>query len=63
MENKTIIKIALVPIWLLLMMFLIQYTFGLISEPNTLHVIIGFVLLSILIFLNLILINKLYFKK
>lgn len=63
MKNTTMLKIALVPIWLLLMMFLIQYIFGLISEPNTLHVILGFVLLSIVLLINLILINKLYFKK
>ena len=61
MSNKTIFKIAFVPIWLLFILFAIQYIFGLISEPNTLHVVIGVVLLSILIFTTLIIFKKIYF--
>ena len=61
MSNKTILKISFVPIWLLFILFAIQYIFGLISEPNTLHVVIGVVLLSILIFTTLIIFKKIYF--
>lgn len=61
MSNKTILKIAFVPIWLLFILFAIQYIFGLISEPNTLHVVIGVVLLSILSFTTLIIFKKIYF--
>ncbi len=61
MSNKTILKIAFVPIWLLFILFAIQYIFGLISEPNTLHVVIDVVLLSILIFTTLIIFKKIYF--
>lgn len=61
MSNKTILKIAFVPIWLVFILFAIQYIFGLISEPNTLHVVIGVVLLSILIFTTLIIFKKIYF--
>lgn len=61
MSNKTILKIAFVPIWLVFILFAIQYIFGLISEPNTLHVGIGVVLLSILIFTTLIIFKKIYF--
>lgn len=60
MSNKTILKIAFVPIWLMFILFAIQYIFGLISEPNTLSVIIGIVLLSILILITLIIFKKIY---
>lgn len=60
MSNKTILKIAFVPIWLLFILYAIQYIFGLISEPNTWHVIIGVVLLSLLIFITLIIFKKIY---
>ena len=62
MSNKTILKIALVPIWLLSVLFSLQYIFGLISEPNTGHVILGVVLLSLLIGLSLLIFNKIYLK-
>ena len=62
MSNKTILKIALVPIWLLSVLFSLQYIFGLISEPNTGHVILGVVLLSLLIGLSLFIFNKIYLK-
>lgn len=61
MSNKTILKIAFVPIWLMFILFAIQYIFGLISEPNTLSVIIGVVLLSLLIVITLIIFKKIYF--
>lgn len=62
MSVKTILKIALVPIWILFFMFAIQYIFGLISEPNTLHVFYGVVLLCLLIGFSLFLIFKIYLK-
>ena len=62
MSNKTIFKIAFVPIWLLFFLFAIQYIFGLISEPNTAHVVLGVELLSLLIGVSLIVFNKIYLK-
>ncbi|WLD23570.1 hypothetical protein NU10_12805 [Flavobacterium dauae] len=62
MSIKTILKIALVPIWLLFFLFAIQYIFGLISEPNSLHVFYGVVLLCLLIGVTLFLIFKMYLK-
>ena len=61
MTTKTILKIALVPIWIAFILFAIQYIFGLISEPNTISVIIGIVLLSILLLITLIIFKKIYF--
>lgn len=60
MTNKTLLKIALVPIWIAFLLFAIQYIFGLISEPDTISVIIGVVLLALLIFITLIFIKKIY---
>lgn len=62
MTTKTILKIALVPIWIAFLLFAIQYIFGLISEPDTLSVVIGVVLLCFLILITLIILNKIYFK-
>lgn len=62
MTTKTILKIALVPIWLLITLFSLQYIFGLISEPNTSHVILGVILLSAFIACSLILFNKICLK-
>lgn len=61
MTIKTILKISFVPIWSVFLLFAIQYIFGLISEPNTLHLIYGILLLSVLIFTTLLFIKKLYF--
>ena len=61
MTTKTILKIALVPIWIAFILFAIQYIFGLISEPNSFSVIVGIVLLCLLVFVTLIIIKKIYF--
>lgn len=61
MTNKNLLKIALVPIWIAFLLFAIQYIFGLISEPDTISVIVGVVLLALLIFVTLIILKKLYF--
>ncbi|HEY4540596.1 MAG TPA: hypothetical protein VIG94_11395 [Faecalibacter sp.] len=61
MSNKTLLKIALVPVWIAFLLFAIQYIFGLISEPNTLSVIGGVLLLALLIFITLLLLKKIYF--
>lgn len=63
MDTKTIFKIAFVPIWILFLLFAIQYIFGLISEPNSTHVFIGVILLSLLIGITLWIFNKLYYNK
>ncbi|RLZ10685.1 hypothetical protein EAH69_05950 [Faecalibacter macacae] len=62
MSNKTIFKIAFVPIWLLFILFAIQYIFGLISEPDSIKVAIGVVLLSCLILITLLIFKKIYFN-
>lgn len=61
MTIKTILKIAFIPIWFVFLLFAIQFIFGLISEPNTLHVVYGILLLSVLIFTTLLLFKKLFF--
>lgn len=61
MNNKTLFKIALVPIWIAFLLFAIQYIFGLISRPDTLSVFIGVILLCLLIFITLIIFKKIYF--
>jgi len=61
MSNKTILKIAFVPIWFAFLLFAIQYIFGLISQPNTISVLLGVFLLSALIVVTLIIIRNIYF--
>jgi len=60
MKIKSIIKIALVPIWLLILLFSIQYIFGLISEPSDVSVILGILLLGIFIFVSILIFKKIY---
>ena len=62
MSNQTVLKISLVPIWILFLLASVEYIFGLISEPDTPHVIMGVLLLCVLIGSTLILFNKIYLK-
>lgn len=62
MSLKTILQIALVPIWILFLMFAIQFIFGLLTAPSSVSVAIGILLLSVLIIVSLYLFKKIYLE-
>lgn len=62
MSTKSIFKLAIMPILLLILMISVEYIFALISEPNTSHVVLGVVLLSVLVGGTLYIVKKIYLK-
>ena len=61
MQLKKIITLSLLPIWLVAALYVVELAFGLISEPNSLHVFYGVLIICVLIAVTLLVANKLDF--